>query len=105
MRAMKIALWLLGVIAVVFITATIILALNIIKNDNTRTTNQPTKLPERFVKISEEKAVNLMGSAGYVVYDKETKIEYFMSTGPSNIGNLSILYNPSGFPLLYEGEE
>ena len=44
------------------------------------------------------------GSGFYVVYDKETKVEYVVSDGYYNSGTFTLLVNADGKPLLY-GEE
>ena len=40
----------------------------------------------------------------YVVYQKDTKVMYAVSTGYYNRGNFSLLVNPDGTPMLYEAE-
>lgn len=40
----------------------------------------------------------------YVVYHRETKVMYAISRGTYNIGDFSVLVNPDGTPMLYEGE-
>lgn len=44
------------------------------------------------------------GSGFYVVYDKETKVEYVVSDRYYNSGTFTLLVNADGKPLLY-GEE
>lgn len=39
-----------------------------------------------------------------IVYDKKTKVMYTVSQGYYNRGNLTLLVNADGTPLLYEGE-
>lgn len=50
---------------------------------------------ERMVTISRE-------GYGYIVYDRETGVEYWMSGGSYNLGNLNVLYNEDGKPLIFE---
>lgn len=52
---------------------------------------------ERFVIIQQE-------SYGKVMYDKETKVEYFMFGGYKIGGGITVLVDKDGKPLLYEGE-
>ena len=40
----------------------------------------------------------------YVVYHRETKVMYTVSRGTYNLGNFTLLVNPDGTPMLYEGE-
>lgn len=40
----------------------------------------------------------------YVVYHRETKVMYTISRGYYNMGNFTLLVNPDGTPMLYEGE-
>lgn len=47
---------------------------------------------DRFVKI-------LDYGNNFVIYDKETKVQYFASTS-----GITVLLNQEGKPLLYEGE-
>lgn len=61
--------------------------------DDELSTEEETEYPEdRFVKI-------LDYGNNFVMYDKETKVQYFAST----IG-ITVLLNQDGKPLLYEGE-
>lgn len=38
-----------------------------------------------------------------VVYHRETKVMYVVSDGNYNRGNFTVLVNPDGSPMLYEG--
>lgn len=40
----------------------------------------------------------------YVVYQKDTKVMYVVSDGGDNRGNFTLLVNPDGTPMLWEGE-
>lgn len=40
----------------------------------------------------------------YVVYHRETKVMYTISKGGYNMGSFTLLVNPDGTPMLYEGE-
>lgn len=53
---------------------------------------------DRFIKIDNY-------DCGYIVYDKQTKVEYAISGGAYNQGNLTLLVNKDGKPLLYEESE
>lgn len=57
--------------------------------------NIPT---ERFKVIYEEEYFN-------VIYDTQTKVQYAVSNGTENRGNLTVLLNSQGNPLLYKGDE
>jgi len=50
-----------------------------------------------FVKISDEQYF-------YIVYQKDTKVMYSVSNWNYNRGNLTLLVDTEGKPLLYEGE-
>ena len=39
----------------------------------------------------------------HVVYHRETKVMYAVSRGTYNWGNFTLLVNPDGTPMLYEG--
>lgn len=54
-------------------------------------------VPSRFVILEES-------SIWRVVADRETRVMYAVSTGRRNGGNLTMLVNSDGTPLLYEGE-
>jgi hypothetical protein len=42
--------------------------------------------------------------AGYcIVYHKDTKVMYTISTGGSNLGTFCLLVNPDGTPMIWEG--
>ena len=40
-----------------------------------------------------------------VVYHKDTKVMYTVSCGTDNQGEFTLLVNPDGSPMLYEGDE
>lgn len=40
----------------------------------------------------------------YVVYCMKTKVMYVVSNGSGNAGNFTLLVNPDGSPMLYEGK-
>lgn len=50
---------------------------------------------ERFVIIQKE-------PNGKVMYDKETKVEYFMFGGYKDGGGITVLIDKDGKPLIYE---
>lgn len=39
-----------------------------------------------------------------VVYCKETKVMYTVSSGSMNYGNFTLLVNPDGSPMIWEGD-
>ena len=42
---------------------------------------------------------------GYcIVYHKDTKVMYALSTASYNMGNFTLLVNPDGTPMVWEGE-
>ena len=53
---------------------------------------------ERFIKIDEY-------NYGYIVYDKQTKVEYAVSDGSYNRGIITLLVDQEGKPLLYKEME
>lgn len=52
----------------------------------------------RFIKIDEY-------DYGYIVYDKQTKVEYAVSNGSYNRGTITLLVDQEGKPLLYKERE
>lgn len=52
----------------------------------------------RMVQISVEKN-------GYIVFDVETGVQYWRSNGSYTRGNLTMLVDAEGKPLIYEGWE
>lgn len=51
------------------------------------------------------KFIIITGGALYdVVYNKDTKVMYAVSRGAYNQGAFTLLVNPDGSPMLYEGE-
>ena len=51
-----------------------------------------------FVKVESTDSFN-------VVYHRETKVMYAVSTGTYNFGNFTLLVNPDGSPMIYEEEK
>lgn len=45
-----------------------------------------------------------LSSPWHVVYHKETKVMYAVSTGAYNNGNFTVLVNPDGTPMIWEEE-
>lgn len=39
-----------------------------------------------------------------VVYQKDTKVMYVVSEGCENYGNFTLLVNPDGTPMIWEGK-
>lgn len=39
-----------------------------------------------------------------VVYHRDTKVMYAISTGTYNFGGFTLLVNPDGSPMIYQGE-
>ena len=39
----------------------------------------------------------------YVGYHKDTKVMYTISRGMNNVGTFTLLVNPDGTPMIYEG--
>ncbi len=50
-----------------------------------------------FIKVSEE-------YCGDIVYDSRTGVQYWRSSGAYNAGNLTVLLDTDGKPLIYKGE-
>lgn len=44
------------------------------------------------------------GNGYYIVYHKDTKVMYTLSTVSYNMGNFTLLVNPDGTPMIWEGE-
>ena len=44
------------------------------------------------------------GASYYIVYHKDTKVMYTMSTGGYNCGSFCLLVNVDGTPMIWEGE-
>ena len=40
-----------------------------------------------------------------VVYHRDTKVMYSVSTGSSNRGNMTLLVNADGTPMIYSGDK
>lgn len=77
----------------------IILAGLILKDITIPTSNAvSTDNGERFVVIEKRDWLY------YVVYDKETKVQYTISIGSYNQGTFTLLVDKDGKPLLYKGE-
>ncbi len=53
---------------------------------------------DRFIKIDNY-------DCGYIAYDKQTKVEYAVSTGSYNRGTITLLVDQEGKPLLYKESE
>ena len=45
------------------------------------------------------------GNCWRIIYHKKTKVMYTMSTGAYNYGNITLLVNPDGSPMIYEEGE
>lgn len=45
------------------------------------------------------------GSSWEVLYHRKTKVMYVVSESSHNSGNFTMLVNPDGTPMLYEGAE
>lgn len=52
----------------------------------------------RFIKIDTY-------NYGYIIYDKQTKVEYAVSDGAYNRGTITLLVDHEGKPLLYKETE
>ena len=60
--------------------------------------NKTTTVPEdRFVKIQD-------WGYNFVMYDKETRVQYFAFADYNYGGGITVLVDADGKPLLYEGE-
>ena len=42
---------------------------------------------------------------GYIVYDSQTNVEYWLSRDPYNIGSLTLLVDAEGKPLIYKADK
>lgn len=43
------------------------------------------------------------GNGYYIVYHKDTKVMYTLSTASYNMGNFTLLVNADGTPMIWEG--
>ena len=43
-------------------------------------------------------------NAFWVVYHRDTKVMYVISAGGYNAGNFTVLVNPDGSPMIWEGD-
>lgn len=57
--------------------------------------NSIAETNKKFIYVSSEVSFD-------VYYEKETKIMYAVSNGQYNKGNVTLLVNPDGTPLLYD---
>ena len=48
--------------------------------------------------------VECVGEYWRVVYQKDTKVMYVVSTGSYNRGIFTVMLNPDGTPMIWEGE-
>ena len=42
---------------------------------------------------------------GYIVYDSQTNVEYWLSRDPYNSGSLTLLVDAEGKPLIYNADK
>lgn len=81
-------------------TTALILALCIIFtgcNENPTESKVVEETPSMFVVVESS-------MLWHVVYHRDTKVMYTVSRGSYNLGNFTLLVNPDGTPMLYEGE-
>ena len=76
-----------------------ILCMVLLTGCGNRTDSQESNISNMFVYIEPQSYNNY-----YVVYHKDTKVMYAVSAGPYNCGNFTLLVNPDGTPMLYEGK-
>lgn len=65
------------------------------------------KNPTESKVVEEEPSMFVVVESGAywnVLYHRETKVMYAVSRGYYNMGNFTLLVNPDGTPMLYEGE-
>lgn len=67
------------------------------KMDTTYDTEAEVLLPSMFVEIER-------GGTYRIVYQKENKVMYAVSSSGYNAGNFTLLVDENGDPMLYEGE-
>ena len=80
---------LISIVAVIFYTGGII-------RDNITYSAQAAQ-EDRFVKIQD-------WGDNFVIYDKETKVQYYAFGDYNYGGGITVLVDQDGKPLLYEGE-
>lgn len=64
--------------------------------NTTYDTDSEEKVPSMFVAIETT-------STWMIVYHKETKVMYAVSSGGYNGGNFTLLVDGNGYPLIYKG--
>lgn len=85
-RNVLIGFWILSVVIfIVFVGYSL-------KHILTSEVEAKTEIEDRFIKIQD-------WNNNFVVYDKETKVQYFVFSG-----GITVLVDQNGKPLLYEGE-
>lgn len=70
------------------------------KDENVNEQNTVKEEPTSSVFVEVERE-----SGWKVVYQKDTKVMYVVSCASYNYGNFTLLVNPDGTPMLYEGDE
>ena len=65
--------------------------------DTTYDTEAEVFLPSMFVEIER-------GGTYRIVYQKENKVMYAVSSSGYNAGNFTLLVDENGYPMLYKGE-
>lgn len=71
-------------------------------NETTDTVNETI---DTVTSNDQGKFITITGGALYdVVYNKDTKVMYAISRGGYNQGTFTLLVNPDGSPMVYEGE-
>lgn len=81
---------------ILVVVACMIFGLTGCASEKTINDTDSTKLSQYFVTITNE-------YCGKVVYDIRTGVEYWMSVGAYNAGNLTPLIDADGKPLIYDG--
>lgn len=63
-----------------------------------------TEYPGPKEEISRESSFVIVedGASYYIVYHKDTKVMYTLSTGGYNCGSFCLLMNPDGTPMVWE---
>lgn len=67
-----------------------------VKTERTGGALSEEEVPSMFVIVED-------ATAWKVVYHRDTKVMYTVSIGYYNVGNFTLLVNPDGTPMLYEG--
>lgn len=85
------------IISLILVLVILVSLVGCVELENERELNNTKTNTSMFVKIE-------TFSEWIVVYHKETKVMYAVSWGYYNCGTFTVLLNPDGTPMLWDGE-